>query len=256
MASNGQVDNINGFYYHAGSNTWADLTAGWSAFVDWSQNPEELIFESSVQDLGTAKPVIPECTIAPVQGSGYVEVLHGNSLDGSGDIVSPTTQGSDLYFDLDYMVSGYVSDTYTGFSSRYVQFKAHVLARNSDNTANITPVLRSFVHSLKQGFNHEYFLDVDTSTLAGTTSARTIPIQTLSAPVAGIFYSTTYDGTTSEANGKYEIKTISKSTPSFAVFDLDKFNDNVGVDTTGVDIDVMGYAELGVFENGSIRRTT
>ena len=253
MASNGSVDTLNNHYFQPGSGTWADLTSGWSAYNSWSINPVELIYETTVQDLGVKKPVIPIVEITPVQGNGYIEVIYGDSLDGSGDIASPTTQGSDLYFDLDYMVSGYVSDTYSGFSARYVQFKAHILARNSDNTANITPILGSLNTGLEQQFEHEYFFDIDTSTLAGTTTARTIPVQKISTPVASIFYTTTQDNTTG-ANGKYVVKTISKSTPSFAVFDLDKFEDSSGIDVTGLDIHVMGFAQLEVTDDGGIQR--
>jgi hypothetical protein len=79
-------------------------------------------------------------------------------------------------------------------------------------------------------------------------------VQTLSTPVAGITYSTKYDATTSAANGKYVIHTISKSTPSFAVFDLDKFNDSTGVDLNGIDIDVIGFPQLAANQGGGIGR--
>lgn len=252
MASNGTY--VNGEYFNAGTGTWSDLTSGWSAFTDWSQNPTQLQY-TKVFDFGVKKPAIPTVLLTVPEGSAYVTVTYGDTLDGgTGEITGGTTLGSALYFDLDYAVSGYTADTYTGFSSRYAQIDVYAVKRNEDNTANVTAVLQDVVVEFDQRLEHEYFFDIDTSTLAGSTLARTIPVQKLTTPVAGIFYSTKYDAATSTANGKYRIHTISKSTPSFAVFDLDKFNDTTGVDLDGIDIDVVGFPTLTATAGGGIGR--
>lgn len=253
MASSGLIDTRNNTFYSV-SDTWADIATDWANTESWSINPEAVVYETDVFDFGTKKSVIPLVDLFVSQGAGYVEILYGDTLHGNGAIQSPTTLGSDLYFDLDYTVAGYVSDTYTGFTARYAQVRATALARNSDNTANLTAELSEVSARFQQEFEHEYFFDVNTVDLAGTTSARTIPVSKLTTPVAGIFYSAKLDASTSNAFGKYQIHTISKSTPSFAVFDLDKFNDSVGVDLDGIDIDVVGFPTLVVGENGSVRK--
>ena len=80
-------------------------------------------------------------------------------------------------------------------------------------------------------------------------------MQKLSTPVAGIYYSTKYDASTSAANGKYAIHTVSKSTPSFIVNDLDKFpEDTTGINHNGIDIDVVGFPTLTATEGGGVGR--
>lgn len=254
MANNGTVDTINNVYYQAGSGAWSDLST-WTDFESWSVNPVQLEYNTNVIDLGVKKPVIPVCTVSTEQGQAYVVVTYGDTESG-GVIQSPTQLGTELYFDLDYSVSGYTSSTYTGFSARYVQFTVYITARNADNTANLTPVLKDFNTALEQEFAHEYFFDIDSSTLAGDASARTIPVQTLTTPVAAIYYSLKYDATTSAANGKYAIHTVSKSTPSFTVRDLDAFpEDTTGIDHNGIDIHVVGFPTLTTTDSGGIRRT-
>jgi hypothetical protein len=244
---------FNGEYFNPGTGTWADLTAGWSTFTDWSQGPTDLVYAKTF-DFGIKKPVIPTIMINNTQGSAITEIVYGDSVDGDNHVTGVTvTQGDDLYLDLDYTVSGYVADTYTGYSTRYAEVIVTVAARDSLG-ANVTAVLQDVVVEWDQRLEHEYFFDVNTTDLAGTTLARTIPVQKLSTPVGGIFYSTKYDATTSNANGKYQIHTISKSTPSFAVFDLDKFNDSTGVDLNGIDIDVVGFPQLTVTQGGGIGR--
>lgn len=253
MASNGTY--INGEYFNAGSGTWSALTSGWSAFTDWSSNPTQLQY-TKVFDFGVSKPAIPTVLLTVPEGSAYLTITYGNTLDGgTGEITGGTTMGSSLYFDLDYAVGGYVADTYTGFTARYAQIDVYAVKRNSDNTANVTAVLQDVVTEFDQRMEHEYFFDVNTTDLAGTTAARTIPVQTLSTPVAGITYSTRYDATTSAANGKYVIHTVSKSTPSFIVNDLDQFpEDTTGVDHDGIDIDVIGFPTLTATSGGGVGR--
>ena len=253
MASSGLIDTRRNTFY-SDSDTWGNIGTDWANTESWSIDPAAVVYETAVFDFGTKKSVIPLVDIFVSQGAGYVEVLYGDTLHGNGEIQTPTTLGSDLYFDLDYTVSGYTADTYTGFTARYAQVRVTAQKRNSDNTANLTAELSEVSARFQQEFEHEYFFDVNTTDLAGTTTARTIPVSKLTTPVAGIFYSTRYDGTTSNANGKYQIHTISKSTPSFAVFDLDKFQDNTGVDLDGIDIDVVGFPTLAVGENGSVRK--
>ena len=161
-----------------------------------------------------------------------------------------------LYCDLDYFVSGYVEDgtEYSGQTARYAEVIVTVAARDSAGN-NITAVLSDVLAEFDQRLEHEYFFDVDSSTLAGSAAARTIPVQKLSTPVAGIYYSTKYDESTSASNGKYAIHTVSKSTPSFTVRDLDAFpEDTTGIDHDGIDIDVVGFPTLQVTEGGGTGR--
>ena len=253
MASNGTYQN--GEYFNAGSGTWSALTSGWSGFTDWSSNPAQLQY-TKVFDFGVSKPAIPTVTLNVPEGSAYVTITYGNSLDGGGEVTGGTTMGDDLYFDLDYAVMGYVSDTYTGFSARYAQIDVYALKRNADNSANITAIIQDIVTEFDQRLEHEYFFDINTTDLAGTVAARTIPVQKLSTPVAGIYYSTKYDTATSASNGKYVIHTVSKSTPSFIVNDLDAFpEDTAGINHNGIDIDVVGFPTLTATEGGGVGRT-
>ena len=253
MASNGTY--VNGEYFNAGSGTWSALTSGWSGFTDWSSNPTQLQY-TKVFDFGVKKPAIPTVILNVPEGAAYLTITYGDALDGgTGEVSGGTTMGGSLYFDLDYCVSGYTSDTYTGFSARYAQIDVYAINRNADNTANITAVIQDVVTEFDQRLEHEYFFDIDSSTLAGTAAARTIPVQKLSTPVAGITYSTKFDASTSAANGKYAIHTVSKSTPSFTVRDLDAFpEDTTGIDHDGIDIDVVGFPTLTATEGGGVGR--
>lgn len=252
MARSGLLDIVNNTFF-SDSDTWSNLVVTWGAFASWSVDPAAVVYETEVFDFGIKKSVIPIVDLAVASGTGYVEVLYGDSIDGNGAIVSPTTLGSDLYYDLDYAVTGYVADTYTGFTARYAQVRATALARNEDDTANLTAELSEVSVSFQQEFESEYFFDVATTDFAGNTQARVIPIQKLSTPVAGIFYSTS-ESAVGQATGKYQIHTVSKSTPSFVVRDLDLFDDTTGVDLSGIDIEVVGFPQLTVTEGGSIRK--
>ena len=253
MASNGTY--LNGEYFNAGTGTWSALTSGWSGFTDWSSNPAQLQY-TKVFDFGISKSVIPTVILNVPEGAAYLTITYGDALDGgTGEVTGGTTMGGSLYFDLDYCVSGYTADTYTGFTARYAQIDVYAVNRNADNTANITAVIQDIVTEFDQRLEHEYFFDVDSSTLAGTAAARTIPVQTLSTPVAGITYSTKFDASTSAANGKYVIHTVSKSTPSFTVRDLDAFpEDTTGIDHDGIDIDVVGFPTLTATQGGGVGR--
>ncbi len=253
MASNGTYQN--GEYFNAGTGTWSALTSGWSGFTDWSSNPAQLQY-TKVFDFGISKSVIPTVILNVPEGAAYLTITYGDTLDGgTGEVTGGTTMGGSLYFDLDYCVSGYTSDTYTGFTARYAQIDVYATNRNADNTANITAVIQDIVTEFDQRLEHEYFFDVNSSTLAGTAAARTIPVQTLSTPVAGITYSTKFDASTSAANGKYVIHTVSKSTPSFTVRDLDAFpEDTTGIDHNGIDIDVVGFPTLTATQGGGVGR--
>lgn len=246
---------FNGEYFNAGSGTWSALTSGWSGFTDWSQAPTDLVY-AKTYDFGTAKPLIPTVVINTKKGNAKLQIKYGNAVDGDNHVTLPyvSNQGADLYFDLDYTVSGYTADTYTGATARYAEVIVTVAARDSAG-ANVTAVLSDVIAEFDQRMEHEYFFDIDTTDLAGTTAARTIPLQTLTAPVAGIYYSTKYDATTSAANGKYAIHTVSKSTPSFTVRDLDAFpEDTTGIDHDGIDIDVVGFPTLTATEGGGVGR--
>tara|TARA_S200002703_G_scaffold158055_1_gene167427 strand:+ start:171 stop:962 length:792 start_codon:yes stop_codon:yes gene_type:complete len=248
---------FNGEYFNAGSGTWSALTSGWSGFTDWGQAPTDLVY-AKTYDFGTAKPVIPTVVINTKKGNAKTQIKFGNSIDGDNHVIIPyvSNQTMTLYCDLDYYVSGYVEDStpYAGATARYAEVIVTVAARDSSNN-RITAVLSDVIAEFDQRLEHEYFFDIDTTDLAGSTAARTIPVQTLSTPVAGIYYSTKYDETTSAANGKYVIHTVSKSTPSFTVRDLDAFpEDTQGVDHDGIDIDVVGFPILTVTEGGGIGR--
>ena len=246
----------NGEYFNPGTGTWADLTSGWSAFTDWSQGPTDLVYAKTF-DFGISKPVIPTVAINTFRGAASLQIKYGSGVNADNQVVFPyvtSNQGSDLYLDLDYTISGYVADTYTGETARYAEVIVTVAARDSAG-ANITAVLSEVQAEFDQRMEHEYFFDVDSSTLAGSAAARTIPVQTLTLPVAGITYSTKYDATTSAANGKYVIHTVSKSTPSFTVRDLDQFpEDTTGVDHDGIDIDVIGFPQLTATQGGGVGR--
>jgi len=195
--------------------------------------------------------------INTLKGNAKLQIKYGSGVNGDNRVVFPyviSDHGSDLYFDLDYAVAGYVSDTYSGETARYAEVIVTVAARDSSG-ANVTAVLSDVLAEFDQRLEHEYFFDVNSSTLAGNATARTIPVQSLAIPVAGIFYSTKYDETTSNANGKYAIHTVSKSTPSFVVKDLDAFpEDTSGVDHDGIDIDVVGFPLLTATEGGGVGR--
>lgn len=245
---------VNGEYFNPGTEQWGNLST-WSDWTDWSNNTADTTIYSKVFDFGTKKPVIPSAVLNTIAGHGYVYISYGDTVDGNDRIISPTTMGNDLYCDLGYFESGYVTDTITGFTARYAEVFA--IIKNPDaNGDPQTSAMSDVIVEFDQRLEHEYFFDIDTTDLAGTTLARTIPVSKLSTPVGGIFYSTRYDGTTSSANGKYQIHTISKSTPSFAVFDLDKFNDATGTDLDGIDIDVVGFPQLAITEGGGIGRIT
>lgn len=246
----------NGEYFNPGTGTWADLTSGWSAFTDWSQGPTDLVYAKTF-DFGTKKPAIPTVAINTLKGNAKLQLKFGNSIDGDNHVVTPyvSNQTMSLYCDLDYYVSGYIAqdNTYSGQTARYAEVIVTVAARDSAG-ANVTAVLSDVLAEFDQRLEHEYFLDVNTTDLAGSVAGRTIPVQKLSLPVAGITYGTLYQNGTSNAFGKYTIHTLNKSTPSFVVFDLDRFQDNTGVDHDGIDIDVIGFPILTTTEGGGTGR--
>lgn len=272
---NGYVEN--GDLFHNGDITWADLSS-WSAYTQWTSYTSTgnqsvsgatgtpLRYQTSIIDLGSVKNVFPEIIVG-CDGTAKTVIEYSST---SSDLSSSTTTVgaytsdntvtgtyNQTYGIVDYASSGYSDSAYTGFSARYVRVTVFV-EKFSSATTRGNPALYNLQVNLKdQELEHEYLFDLNTTDLAGNANARTIPISSrISTPVLGIFYSTKYDASTSGANGKYQIHTISKSTPSFAVFDLDKFNDTAGVDLDGIDIHVVGYPEAVETESGSIVRKT
>jgi hypothetical protein len=112
------------------------------------------------------------------------------------------------------------------------------------------------LQSLFKTDRQQEFITVDdTSSLSGTVAARVIP--TNIDTVTQIFYSHVNDDSTfTPAFGKYVTKTISKANKTFATFDLDKFEEQTGVDTTNLDIHVIGLPSVSVDRTGSITRST
>jgi len=279
---NGYVEN--GDLFHKGDLTWADLEASsslswdeWSKWTTYTSTGNQsvsgakgtpLIYQTGTIDIGATKTVYPQITIG-CQGTAKVVVEHSANSDMSSATVlgsytsTNATAGTgnydETYSILDFATSGYeVPDknttAYTGFSNRYVRVTVFV-ERFASATERGDPVLNNLtVDLIDSDFEQEFITVADTSTLSGSVGARVIPLTKTIAPVTQVFYSDTLN--TTGTDGKYITKTVSKANKTFKTINLDLFEDTTGIDTTNLDIHVIGLPAVEEQETGSIARAT
>ncbi len=279
---NGYVED--GDLLHKGDLTWADLEPGsslswdeWSKWTTYTSTGNQsvsgakgtpLIYQTDIIDLGATKTVYPQITVG-CQGTAKVVIEHGDASNLSGATVlgsytstnalNGTGNYDETYYILDYVTSGYEqpdknTTAYTGFTNRYVRITIFV-ERFTSATERGEPVMTYLnVELIDKDTEQEFITVADTSTLSGTVGARVIPLTKTIAPITQIFYSDTLN--TSGTDGKYITKTVSKANKTFKTINLDLFEDTTGIDTTNLDIHVIGMPALAEQESGSIERST
>jgi hypothetical protein len=234
------------------------------------------MYETKTIDLGSSQHVYPEIKVGAT-GTARVVIEHSDNADMSsatvqGVYTTDNTQTGTIatYSILDYLEPDYTdSETvtissstfnlgYTGFKARYINII--VFVENFADSPNLSMLrgeasLNQLQSLFKTDRQQEFITVDDTSSLSGTVAARVIP--TNIDTVTQIFYSHVNDDSTfTPAFGKYVTKTISKANKTFATFDLDKFEEQTGVDTTNLDIHVIGLPSVSVDRTGSITRST
>ena len=250
MAGNGYF--TEGTYQPLSTETWADLTGGWDTYSSsWNLTPSlPLEFTTNVFDFGRTDYV--SYLIAwSGQGESTTSVYYGDSIDGGGAIVTPTT------------ITANPGDTLSPVKARYFQFKLSVDYQESSGTgrpfiANIAPSLSSEkVNITKADFN--------SSTLGGSVGARTLTLeenlQTVTSIITQPHYSSTvymaddYVATDYTEIGDVAMPKIlvdkSTSPITLNIFELDTFGKTKRIDCV-FDAVISGIAPLKVSPNGSI----
>ena len=277
---------ITGSILQAGDHTWATLgtdSLTWDSWTQWNINRASgstvggakglpLMYETKTIDLGSSQHVYPEITVGAT-GTARVVIEHSDNADMSsatvqGVYTTDNTQTGTIatYSVLDYLEPDYTDSEsvtissstfnlgYTGFKARYINIIVFV-ENFADADVRGEGSLNQLLSLFKTDRQEEFITVDNTSGLTGTPAARVIP--TNIDTITQVFYSHVLDDTNfPNAFGKYVTKTISKANKTFATFDLDRFIDITGVDTTNLDIHVIGLPSVSVDRTGSITRST
>ena len=250
MAGNGYF--TEGTYQPLSTETWADLTGGWDTYSSsWNLTPSlPLEFTTNVFDFGR-NDYVSYLIAWSGQGESTTSVYYGDSIDGGGAIVTPTT------------ITANPGDTLSPVKARYFQFKLSVDYQESSGTgrpfiANIAPSLSSEKVNITKA-------DLSSSTLGGSVGARTLTLEenldTVTSIITQPHISSTvymaddYVSTDYTEAGDIAMPKIlvdkSTSPITLNIFELDTFGKTKRIDCV-FDAVISGIAPLKVSPNGSI----
>ena len=200
-----------------GSTTWADADWDWQSFTEPTHS--DWTYTTTAFDIGRKCWVVPETFVTSSGSPGDYPVTISYSI--SDDNVSFTPIPAQ------------------GFNARYVKV--------------VVTTAKDYITGIQSDYYQDAKVfsatDVNTSTLTGTTSARQLPITTLSAITSATF-------TPDVSETRPLLFTVSDYTPAtftFAVKNLDTWG-KVAVDAT-INITVWGLPSITVDTvGGSVRR--
>jgi hypothetical protein len=159
---NGIFDPELGYVLPPDSSTWATGPATWNNFVQWSMSPGTLIWATDIIDLGISKTFnLKIITLAEGRVEYNVYTSNTGAFAGEETITAISTGESGV----------------AAFTGQYVWIEAFVYATGGVN------VLYGIEYEISERPNKFSLNDVNTATLGGSVSARTL---TLPKTVSGV----------------------------------------------------------------------
>jgi len=207
--------------YASDGSTWSTLPTSWSAgsfaWYNWDgtfTSPTHLTVTSNALDLGEKKWFFPTTT------------LNTTNTDSSSTIVITYATSDD---DVTY-TTGQLP---TAFNARYLKTEIDILV--SSGYEGLSSLITE-AHFDTKTVNYNA---LDTSTLGGSTSARTID---LSNNFSNIFSASVTPSASSSDKIASKISNDTPSTFAFSVFDLDSYG-KVDIDST-INLTISGFPAL------------
>lgn len=206
---------------YSGSGTWLTLPATWAgsgfSWYNWDgtfTSPTHLTVTSTALDLGAKKWIYPTTTINTLNtdSSSTIVITYATSDD---DITYTTGQAP------------------SAFNTRYLKTEIDILISNGYEG------LSSLVTEAHFDTKTVNYNALDTTTLGGSTSARTID---LSTNFSNIFSASVTPSASSSDKIASKISNDTPSTFAFSVFDLDSYG-KVDIDST-INLTVSGFPAL------------
>ena len=224
---------VDGLVTNADEFDWSEAPANWTAYTQWDGFGDTLVgsgsisttltFTSDAVDLGSLKNIV--ITASATTNSSTAHVI---SFETSPDDTTYTAASAG-----------------TALSARYVKTK--IVVTNTSARPGFTNLSSNVVEDVIS----ESFIGLDTSTLAGSTSARQIPVTKSYSKVLQVTGSRTDDGGSNDA--PITVQPVDKAVsggPTIFCMDLDTWG-KTNIDAV-IDVTVVGLPGVTVLSSGDV----